>query len=409
MKRDIHEIVKEELSHKLGINSFSIPNFFGQPINIGQPALTDIRRKSRLITEFLAIVSHIAYESVHCNSQTIINILFSESPVGMTVAYHKALPSCCWEIPMIFRTDESISGKIYEIQAPGSGWGDLSLYAKGYKELGYEIPDWILDFPSKYENCFIDNIDNKSPRIFHMLDAASVPHSMRYLMAITSNLRYWGLDKEVNMHDIDYVVSHSVVSIVTSNYFKDYLSLAREGKLKFAIQPNLIFDEKAIYLLPFYRETYKCFSDEIRNIFPFTSIIESGGFYNEEGAFENIGDFCKRKPGDRKYYLKYGGPDISRNWGSRSVYRLSGNDCEMLLNMANELAKKGEIWLLQKEVSKELAPNASDEIVNLFEKQKMYLKLSSFYGKGELMGIKVMGRKHFKVHGQKDTYVGLGI
>lgn len=144
----------------------------------------------------------------------------------MTVAYHKALPSCCWEIPMIFRTDESISGKIYEIQAPGSGWGDLSLYAKGYKELGYKLPDWILDFPSKYENCFIDNIDNKSPRIFHMLDAASVPHSMRYLMAITSNLRYWGLDKDVNMHDIDYVVSHSVVSIVTSNYFKDYLSSA---------------------------------------------------------------------------------------------------------------------------------------------------------------------------------------
>lgn len=62
-----------------------------------------------------------------------------------------------------------------------------------------------------------------------------------------------------------------------------------------------------------------------------------------------------------------------------------------------------------KEVSKELVPDASEEIVNLFENQKMYLKLSSFYGKGELIGIKVMGRKHFKVHGQKDTYVGLGI
>ncbi len=400
--------LRNELVSRIGECKFNIPNLLEKPLKMGCKEVNNLECQNDLIKQFYSIVIDIARNGLENGEETLCNLLFSESPAGMSVDYHKRLPLCCWEAPLIYRTDQSVSGKIYEIQAPGSGWGDIALFAKIYNDAGYELPQWVLNFAQRYEKCFASELLSESPKIFYMIDAASVPQSARYLMSITKGNRYWGYDSDLKMHDMDYVVSHSVISLVTSNYFKEYLKSAEKGKCKFVISPNLIFDEKVIYLLPFYRRTRDKFNDEIRSVFPFTTLIENDGFFDENDEFVTLKDFCKRKPSCRKFFLKYGGPDTNRNWGSRSVYRLSGNDCEKLLEMASNLTKKGEVWLIQKDESNVDTESAASDILSLINDGN-HVKLSAYYGKDMLLGIKVMARKHFKVHGQKDTFVGLGV
>ena len=210
------------------------------------------------------------------------------------------------------------------------------------------------------------------------------------------------------MHDVDFVISHSVTSLIASNYFRTYLEKARNNELIFSTQPNIIFDEKAIYLLPFFRESRQFFSNEVRELFPFTTFVENNGFFDENDRFISINEFVKRPPRERRYYLKYGGPDTNRNWGSRSVYRLSGYDCKNLLENAAEKSKQGEVWLIQEDCSKCTTDNFSNDISDLLSK-KLNIKISSFYGRDVLFGIKIMARNHFKVHGQKDTFTGIGV
>lgn len=409
MLPSIESLIKQELSIKLGVGTYLLPQYFDRPISVGR-TLERQYSTLRTIQTFFSIVSSIGKEALMKDDKLVKRILFSESPIGMTVDYHSQLPDCCWKMPIMFRTDESVSGKIYEIQAPGSGWGDLFLYSKCFQKLGYQIPSYLLHFPEYYAQNIIYATKHEHPKVFHMTDAASVPYSARYLMAITDRIEYWGTNENVSMRNVDCSISHSVISTVSANYFHDYLDRAAKGDFTFAIQPNLIFDEKAIYVLPFYRYTRECFPDSVRALFPYTTFLEGNGFYDQNDNFISIANFIERKPADRRYYLKYGGPDTNRNWGSKAVFRLSGNDCSYLLTKAAKLAEEGEVWLIQEDCSsnfdcEEFPPDFHD----LHTNKKMNVKLSSFYGIQTFFGIKIMARHHFKVHGQKDTYVGLGI
>ena len=405
---DFEYLVAKELNEKIGVGSFFHPKYFDHPINI-KNQISRMKTKQSLLVDFLTIVTNVSQQALINRDKQLTNILFSEHPVGMDIKYHLSLPESCWKIPILYRTDESLSGKIYELQPPGSGWGDLYLFATCYRNLGFSIPSSLVDFSDVYYKNISKATNKKLPKVFHMTDATSVPYSIRYLMAITNQIQYWGINENVTMNDIDCLISHSVTSTVASNYFFEYLKKSSNGNMIFAISPNIIFDEKAIYLLPFFRTTKNMFSDAIRDLFPFTTLIENNGFYDEENNFINVEDFSKRKPSERKYFLKYGGPDTNRNWGSRSVYRLSSNDCSKLLEMASFLSQKGEIWLIQKDVSNETNCILSDDITDLIYKKKLHIKLSAYYGSDGFMGAKIMGRQHFKVHGQQDSYVGLGV
>jgi len=403
----MEEYILEELLKNIGVGDFQLPMFFDKPIHIGDETHKAVRKQGQLINIFFDSVVSLARESLNNNVSEINDILFSESISGMDLAFHRSLPDCCWSKPIFCRTDQSISGQIFEIQSPGSGWGDIPLYAKSLHRLGYSLPDFVSDYCNNYAQNIISVTENKESKVYHMLDAASAPVGMRYLFTQTRPmLKYWGLDKDVSMHDVDYVTAHSAASLVTSNYFDKYLSCARNGKLIFGIAPNLLFDQKAIYLLPFYRKTAHYFSDEIRRLFPFTTCIEGEGFYDLDGSFVLIKDFEKRPKSNRRYFLKYGGPDLSRNWGSRSVFRLSGSDCSRLLLKAKRLSDKGEIWLIQEDLSHDNAASISKDIKSIIHKG-YHIKLSAFHGMNRLLGIKIMARKHFKVHGQSSTYAGL--
>ncbi len=404
------KLVYEELAGRLGNNGcLSLrPLYFDAPIQLGAEKMSEVENKREGINAFLSRVAYIGKTALENHDESLLKLLFSEAPVGMNWTYHEELPDCCWNTPFLYRTDESLSGKIYEIQAPGSGWGDLYLFAKCYESIGYRVPQTLLDFPKIYASAIKKYTGCRRPRVYHMLDAASVPYNMRYLMSLSDELAYWGIDGSVKMRDVDFVVSHSVASLVASNFFASYLEKERKGELLFSTQPNILFDEKAIYLLPFYRKTRDCFSDDVRKLFPFTSVIENGGFFDEQDVFVHLDEFVKRPKEERRFFLKYGGPDTNRNWGSRSVYRLNGNDCEALLGMAKKKSENGEVWLLQRDCSMNDDTFYSEDISRI-RNNKLYVKLSSFYGKDILFGVKIMARKHFKVHGQDDTYTGIGV
>ena len=79
--------------------------------------------------------------------------------------------------------------------------------------------------------------------------------------------------------------------------------------------------------------------------------------------------------------------------------------------MARELSTKGEIWLIQKDItslSDRTSLDYSADLNNIIADGN-HIKLSAFYTPFDYLGCKVMFRKHFKVHGQNDTYTGLGI
>lgn len=407
--KDFNNLILTELTSNIGVGEFRLPAFFDKPIEIGEDMIKNISSQRLLIDDFFNTTKSIARQSLNLENKQINNILFSESYAGMDLKFHQNLPDCCWLNPVLYRTDQSISGKIYEIQAPGSGWGDIPLLVTIFQKAGYNLPNHILKFVDNYTKAIISVTKKDHPKVFHMLDAASAPVGMRYLLAQTrSIIKYWGLDKEVNMSDIDYITAHSAASLITSNFYNNYLSLAIEGKMRFGIPPNLLFDQKAIYVLPFYRETSSLFSDKVRNLFPFTSIIENDGFYDNNNQFISIKDFVKSKI-NRTYYLKYGGPNLNNNWGSRAVFRLSGKNCLKLLSDANERSKLGEVWLIQEDVSKDGLDNITNDLRDIIIKQKLHVKISAFHSCLETLGFKIMARKHFKVHGQVDTYTGIAI
>lgn len=402
-----------ELKNKIGVGKFNLPIFIDKPIYLGENTKSILKKQKVLIRKFLSIVSNIAKNSLKDNSKNEIRkILFSESVLGMDTAYYKSLDDFCWNIPVMFRTDQSIDGKIFEIQSPGSGWGDIPLI---YTSLSEKYPEFIektRKYVEEYTNFIKKITSSDNPIVAHFEDASSNPTSIKYLKAITSNdIKYWGLDGDVNMEDVDYVVTHSVNSLIGLNCFEKYKSQAKQKKLIFCIQPNFLFDQKAIYLLPFLKETSSLFNEAIRQLFPYTSYLHNGGFCLKDGRFITIEKFSKLISSERRYYLKYAGPNVSKNWGSKSVFRLSKNDCYELLKRANELAEKGEIWIVQEDITSfsDMEKSEYSDDINQILKNHNHLKISAFHTPYSIIGYKVMFRKHFKVHGQKDTYIGVGI
>lgn len=407
------ELLNKELISMIGVGNNRHPMFCAAPIVLGDKIFNGLISQQTLINQFYNIVGQVGKLAIKGELDDIVKrILFSEVVAGMDIAYHSKLDDFAWEPPLFYRTDQSVDGKIFEIQAPGSGWGDLPLMKTILNELGVFDTTSVLDFEQNYVSAFRKLTGKKYPHVGYFLDAASNPTSMRYLLALTHNeIGYWGMDANVQMDDLDCVVAHSASSLTTLNHYRKYYEKATLKKLRFILPPNLLFDQKSIYLLPFLEETKHFFSEEIRQMFPYTTYIYEEKFCLDNGEYISVDDFIALPPSKRRYYLKYGGPNTNKNWGSKSIYRLNRNDCKSLLKRACELSTKGEIWLIQKDIttfSDKTSLDYSDEI-NKIINDGNHIKLSAFYTPYNYLGCKVMYRKHFKVHGQRDTYTGLGI
>jgi hypothetical protein len=341
-------------------------------------------------------------------SPLLSSLLLNDAPQCYRYRFHNDLPTATWTIPIFFRTDESKSGKIFEIQCPGSGWGDLELLSNVYENDRSSSTSDRYKPSNVISKEILDICKKDHPSVLHLLDNSSNPVSMRFLIATTQPpLRYWGYERSVHLGECDFIRSHSFYGLVAENLFKDRLRQASEGSVKFDLPPLLIFDEKIPLTLPFFEETCDLFSDDIRRILTHSYPVQESGFRDVDGAWVTITEFLKRPPSRRRYFLKYGGSDVSINWGSRAVFRLNDGKAETHMKHAVADARRNRFWLIQPEISEKEHVEYFDKVTDAVLDEEMHSKYSCFYGPQQLVGMRTMHRPHFKVHGQENTVIGL--
>jgi hypothetical protein len=326
--------------------------------------------------------------------------LYGDNPVSFGLEFHRGLGAAARTIPRSFRTDESISGKLYEVQVPGSGWGDYLLLSEFYDRQtgGKRATDtltWYID--RLKEHC-----GTADPRIMYFVDSASSQVGARYFVQRSRELglRYYGWDPDVGLRDVDFIKSHTWHSLWTDPQVTLHIKQAQTNPRLYDLTPNWIFWTKVMCALPSWRLTRDLFTDRDRDLFAYTAVLEPDGFQMPDGEFVSREQFLATKPSRRRFYLKYCGYDRGRNGGSRGVYRIdsSGEAVNKLINDAWDESVVGAPWILQQAVEDDLVDGVDDPRL-----ASMHSKFSTLCAFEELYGSLLMLRKHYKVHGQADT------
>lgn len=409
MNYDYHSIIDNEL------NSLKDTVFFNENLLIEPINLTEIEYNVRglnfnSIQEFLQIVIESFRNSLIENNEfstKIRTLLLNDSIENIPLSFYQSLDDKIWATPKFYRTDESKEGKIFEIQCPGSGWGDVILLEKLFrKKFGSSYPYYNI------QDSFIEEVKKITgkdiPSVMHLLDNSSNPSSMRYFIRETSKgLKYWGFDKEAKNSKCDFIRSHSVYGLIAENLFKIRLEKAKNYEVQFDLPPLLIFDQKMILCLPFLDETKHLFNDKIRQTLSYTYTFTPQGFRDFDGTWVSVDEFKKRKPSNRKYFLKYGGCDTSINWGSRAVYRLDSDSCNEHIELALTDFNNNRPWVIQKDCSNKEEISYLERGKNEIQKKKLTAKYSSFYSPSGLLAIRTHHRQSTKVHGQEDSIAGM--
>jgi len=345
------------------------------------------------INEFLHISQDLFKQSlVDTSMREIRDLILNEVNSEFALDYHQQLYDNEVSIPYFYRTDESVSGKINEIQFAGSIWGTvqaLQLSLK-YVQKYIEVPvrtfnkNLIADVVSKS----ICDMTHNNPLIYHQIDVSSNMIDMNYFISVTRKygLKYLGYDIEASFKTVNFIRTHSFMELVTGSYFFDFLKRYYNHQLYFATFPSILFFQKIAMLFPFWKKTKHLYSEKIRNMFPFTSLV-SNYLELENGEHMSIEMFSNLEPHKRDYYLKYAGADGKINWGSKAVYNLrktSKRICEELLHIASYGFHHNHYWILQK------AWHRKEKITfiknSTLESKEIYSKYSGFYGPRGFMG-----------------------
>lgn len=391
--------------------SFSVNTGFTQLLSVSPTTISSseyivANNRLQIIHEFQDTCISIFRRALKDDDQELLHWLINETPQSFTVDYHKHLDDRHFVKPVFFRTDEMLTGKIAEIQCPGSLWGELELMHNFYKNEGYTVP--VFSPADVFSEQLIDFL-GQQPVIQYLIDNASAPAGVRYFIQQTRpKLLYWGIDKDIRVLDCNFIRTHSFYGLCGENYFLTRLE-ENPQSFKYDFPPYVLFDQKATLVLPFWKKTRNFFSDRVRNLIIYSTPVLNENITLENGDKVSLETFSKFPQSQRRYYLKYAGSDVSLNWGSKAVHRLSNYgsfQCLKLLQKCLFEHKKGKIWLLQKEHKEKKEKSYWDRDGQL-SKDNFNCKYSSFYGPLGLIGIVGSYRKHYKVHGQSETVIDL--
>ena len=343
MYEQIDKILIEAIGPSAGFQELVQP----EPYTVDQEFVDVRTRRIQVVQEFFSqsvkILDHALKDEF---SPDVLELLLGDAPPAFNAEATRNLPSELLQTPLFTRTDESASGKIMEFQCPGSGWGDAELLTRAYKNSGQAV----TDSPSARYVKAVQQLTNKeSPAVLQLLDAASAPVGMRFLMASTRpQLRYWGLDSDVNWGDCDLVRAHTPFALLGENQISRRTIQAVEGRTLLDPPFHVLFAQKATLALPFEKETSDLFSDDVRDMIAYSAVLRADGFRDETGDMVSVDEFLKRPPRDRRWFLKYAGSDQGMSWGGRSVFRLDSSDARKRLEHAS--SEPGR-WILQPEVT----------------------------------------------------------
>jgi hypothetical protein len=371
------------------------------PYPLPQAQWTQLQDNGVLLREFMHTTINLFRASLagDANPQ-IAELLLNEVPRSLGREYHLALRDEHWSSPDFFRTDESLTGHVLEIQCPGSSWGELAA-AERLFAASSEGPDPLTgEFIRQ-----LQHVAGPDPRVIHLEDNASAPYGVRYFKQVTTpSVRYFGLARGLGSLECNYVRSHSFQGMMAENYAPIRLRLCAQGACRFDLPPHVTFDQKAPLALPFWSVTRDSYSDDTRSLFPFTSLLINGVYEDEDGVRQQVSQLLRQPVSRRKYYLKYAGSDVTLNWGSRAVYAIArgGAQSRAQVTETARRASHAHPWLLQ-------ADQRSRSSITFHRPDGEIHsatwpgKLSGYYGPQGVMSASVMHRRHTKVHGQFDT------
>jgi hypothetical protein len=343
----------------------------------------------------------------------IAQMVVGDVPQGFGVAYHRALTEQQHRIPVFFRTDEMHGGKVTEIQCCGSGWGLTEqlrdLYAAYEPAFGP-----IVHFPDSLAHQFgqaLREYVGSDPVIHHLVDNASRPHGVNYFI---QRLRDEGIphlyrDGGIHPADCNFIRAHDFISLPTHNFFRDRMERCNRGEVFFDLPPSGLFDGKILMAWPFWHETRDAFDDEVRGLFPYTTVIEPDGVTLADGERVTLEQFCDIPERKRNYYVKYAGTDSAINWGSKGVFLASTYSkpkCREVMDRILADRERQRYWILQEAVRHSEPVVALGRDGELIETDA-YSKISGFYGPNGLMAIWVMHLRSHKVHGSDETILSL--
>lgn len=357
---------------------------------------------NRFFNQALNVLSDALYKKT---SPTVLKLLLGDAPTHISVDFHKAILKQYPKVPLYFRTDDPAPGRSCEFQCPGSLWGEYAILEDVYSARGCYRQDSIA---SRFADSLLDLLGEENPMVHHLFDNSSLPGGVLYFIQRTRpKLRYFGFDKGVKAIDCRLVRSHSVYGLVAENYFKDRLKKAAKGEIYFDLPPNLLFDAKGLLALPFWSETAEYFSDDIRKEICRTIPVLPNGIENDDGKKMSLAQFSALPKNKRRFYLKYAGSDVSINWGSKAVFRLCNDSekaCHERLKLAAKDFARGRPWIIQEEsIVKEDVTYILHDSHSRTNSERKHMNLRGFYGPCGLLGLMILHREHFKVHGQPDA------
>jgi len=332
----------------------------------------------------------------------VLRWLINETPESLGLTYHKRLEDRHFTLPVFYRTDEVSPGRIIEINCPAALWGELQITYEYAARLGYVVPK---ESPVELFAAQLTNFLGCQPIIHQHTDKATAPASTRYFIEKSRpRVKYWGLDRGVKMGDCNFIRHHTFADLWADDNLSLLLDKTGQG-VAFDCPPHFLFDQKATLVLPFWSMTRDYFTDEIRDLFPFTTPLLPSGIELQDGTIISIDEFSSWSRSQRSYYLKLAGFNTQLNWGGKAVYRLSNMSsgvCRDFLQKCISDFGQGRIWLLQKEVYHD------DEITYLtrdgnIHTQTFHTKFGGFYGPGGSIGVLALHTGHYKVSGHEGT------
>ena len=232
--------------------------------------------------------------------------------------------------PKFFRTDESADGTILEVQCPGSLWGVHDILREFYIESSVDTGSNLVPLSTAFAASLRSLVG--TPIIHHLIDNSSHPAGERFfIQRVRQHITYFGYDPDIRPRDCNVIRAHDFFALLTENFAVERLEGLRRGELIYDLPPIGLFDQKMLLALPFWSQTRAFYGDEVRALFPYTTILTPEGINLEDGSLVTIEKFSSLSRRQRAYFLKYAGADVSRNWGSRAVYhlgKLSRERCE---------------------------------------------------------------------------------
>ena len=411
---DIYDTIDQDFNQGSGGNTNFEALVGNSPYKISPEEITKFQDRYQIIKDFQQKILEVFRASLKGEADAkIYRMVLGDIPAHIGLDYHVNLSERQHTTPVFFCTDEPVLGKLSEIQCPGSGWcihQQLWTLYRAYPDI-FGVPrNFALSVAEQFVQSVRDYV-GKDPIIHHLTENASRAHGMRYFIQKTRKYgaKYLSYDHNVGPGDCNFYRAHDFYNILSQNFYSERMRQVETGYGWFDLPPSALFDGKIIMALPFLNETRSLFSDEIRSIFPYTTIIDPDGIMLEDGSTISLEKFCQLPRQKRDYYIKYAGTDISINWGSKSVFLASSGSGKQVRALMDRIIKDriaGRYWILQ-------ASLRTKESISYFNRGGRlgtadgYGKWSGFYGPNGLMGILVFHKNFNKVHGGENTVMSI--